>query len=76
MKELVECIIKTIVDHPDAIQITSIEGEKSYIYELRCHKEDVGKVIGKNGKTVAAIRGLLTVVAARKRRKATIEIVE
>ncbi|MEM7390738.1 MAG: KH domain-containing protein [Verrucomicrobiota bacterium] len=76
MRELVECIIKTLVDHPKDIELTAVEGEKTSIYELRLNQEDIGKVIGKSGKTVAAIRGLLTAVAARHGRKATFEVVE
>jgi predicted RNA-binding protein YlqC (UPF0109 family) len=49
MKEMLEYIVRHLVDHPDEIRITEVDGEKTAIYELRCHSEDIGKVIGKNG---------------------------
>ena len=76
MKEMLEYIVRHLVDHPDEIRITEVDGEKTAIYELRCHSEDIGKVIGKNGKTVGAIRLILSTVAARKGRRAMLEVVE
>ncbi len=76
MKELIEYVVKALVDHPDDIRIAEIEGERTVVYELRCHPEDVGKVIGKSGKTVGAIRTLLSTVAARQNRRAMLEVVE
>ncbi len=76
MKELIEYVVKALVDHPGDIRISEIEGERTIVYELRCHPEDVGKVIGKSGKTVGAIRTLLSTVAARQNRRAMLEVVE
>ncbi|MGD9781474.1 MAG: KH domain-containing protein [Kiritimatiellia bacterium] len=76
MKELIEYVVKTLVDHPDDLRITEIEGERTIVFELRCHPDDVGKVIGKSGKTVGAIRTLLSTVAARQNRRAMLEVVE
>ena len=76
MREMLEYIVRALVDHPDDVRITEVEGERTIIYELRCHPEDVGKVIGKNGKTVGAIRTLLSTAAARKNRRAMLEVVE
>ncbi len=76
MKELIEYVVKALVDHPDDLRITEIEGERTIVFELRCHPEDVGKVIGKSGKTVGAIRTLLSTVAARQNRRAMLEVVE
>ena len=76
MKELIEYVVKTLVDHPDDLRITEIEGERTNVFELRCHPEDVGKVIGKSGKTVGAIRTLLSTVAARQNRRSMLEVVE
>lgn len=76
MKELIEYIVKALVDHPEDLRIAEIEGERTVVYELRCHPEDVGKVIGKSGKTVGAIRTLLSTVAARQNRRAMLEVVE
>ena len=76
MKELIEYVVKTLVDHPDEIRIAEIVGERTIVFELRCHPEDVGKVIGKSGKTVGAIRTLLSTVAARQNKRAVLEVVE
>ncbi len=76
MREMLEYIVRALVDHPDDVRITEVEGERTIIYELRCHPEDVGKVIGKNGKTVGAIRTLLSTAAARQNRRAMLEVVE
>ncbi|OQW95221.1 MAG: RNA-binding protein [Verrucomicrobia bacterium A1] len=76
MKEMLDYIVRHLVDHPDDIRITEVDGEKTAIYELRCHPEDIGKVIGKSGKTVGAIRLILSTVAARKGRRAMLEVVE
>ena len=76
MKELIEYVVKTLIDHPDDLRIAEIEGERTIVFELRCHPEDVGKVIGKSGKTVGAIRTLLSTVAARQNKRAMLEVVE
>ena len=76
MKELVEYIAKTLVDHPEELHITEIEGERTIVFELRCNDEDVGKIIGKSGKTIGAVRTLLSTVAARQNRRAVLEVVE
>jgi hypothetical protein len=76
MKELIDYIVRTLVDHPEELDIAEIEGERTIVYELRCHPDDVGKVIGKSGKTVGAIRTLLSTVAARQNRRAMLEVVE
>ena len=64
------------MDHPDDVRLTEVEGERTLIYELRCHSEDVGKVIGKSGKTIGAIRTLVNTAAARQGRRAMLEVVE
>jgi predicted RNA-binding protein YlqC (UPF0109 family) len=69
-------IIRPLVDHPNEVQITSIDGEKTLVLELHCHDSDVGKVIGKSGKTITSVRSLLSALAARQGRRALIEVVE
>ena len=76
MKELIDYIARTLVDHPEELHITEIEGERTIVFELRCNDEDVGKIIGKSGKTIGAIRTLLSTVAARQNRRAVLEVVE
>lgn len=76
MKELIEYVVKALIDHPEELRIAEIEGERTVVYELRCHPDDVGKVIGKSGKTVGALRTLLSTVASRQNRRAMLEVVE
>ena len=77
MKELLTDMIKALVDKPDEVDITLTESENTMIYELRLGDGDVGKVIGKKGKNVGAIRTILTAVSAKEGGKRSIlEIIE
>jgi hypothetical protein len=76
MKELIEFIAKSLVDHPDDVSVTELQGEKTAIYELRVHPEDLGKVIGKQGRTARAIRTLVSASATKDNRRAMVEIME
>jgi len=76
MKALLETIAKSLVDAPNEVQITEIDGEKTIIFELRCNAKDIGKIIGKSGKTVGAMRTLLNSIAAKQGRKALLEVVD
>jgi len=76
MKKLVKQMVAALVDQPRYVKVTEIKGEKSVVYELRCHAKDVGKVIGRGGKTVGAMRTLLGAIAAREGRRAMLEVVE
>ena len=76
MKTILESIAKSLVDAPNEVQITEIDGEKSVIFELRCNAKDIGKIIGKSGKTVGAMRTLLNSIASKQGRKAMLEVVD
>ncbi|UCF63960.1 MAG: KH domain-containing protein [bacterium] len=76
MKELVEFIIKNLVDKPDEVHVNEIIGKQIIIFELRVGKGDMGKVIGKGGQTARSIRTLLSAVAAKQRKRAVLEILE
>ncbi|MDH4320697.1 MAG: KH domain-containing protein [Desulfobulbaceae bacterium] len=76
MKELVTFIASSLVDNPDAVQVNEVDQDDTVVYELRVAKEDLGKVIGKQGRTARAIRALLTATAGKTNRKARLEIVE
>jgi len=76
MQAFLEYVVKGLVDRPDAVNITPVERQGMTTYELRMHPTDIGKVIGKQGTTIHAIRSLLQVGAARKGQRCTVEIVE
>ena len=76
MKELVVDIAKALVDYPDQVKVTEVKGTQSTIFELRVAKEDVGKVIGRKGKTALAIRTILFGVSAKMKTNYILEIIE
>jgi hypothetical protein len=76
MKDFVEGIVRQVVEHPEDIRIVCLDGAKTVVMELRCHEDDVGKVIGKNGRTISAMRTLASVAASRQGRRAAVEVVE
>jgi predicted RNA-binding protein YlqC (UPF0109 family) len=76
MKDFVAYIIKNLVDHPDQVRINEVGGTHSVILELSVEKSDIGKIIGKRGKTINAIRTLLVSVAARNGLRVSLEILE
>ncbi|MFQ6616235.1 MAG: KH domain-containing protein [Fidelibacterota bacterium] len=77
MKELIEAIVKELVDKPDEVSVTPVESERTVIYELRVGDGDLGKVIGKQGRTAQAIRTIVSAVSAKGGgRRALLEIIE
>ena len=76
LKELVEYVVKKLVDKPESVVVTEICGEQAIIVELRVAPEDLGKVIGKEGRTARAIRTLLHAAATKERKRAVLEILE
>ncbi len=76
MKELIEHIAKALVDHPDQVRVAEVEGEKTSVIELAVAKEDLGKVIGKQGKTARAIRTILTAASTKLKKRSVLEIIE
>ena len=76
MKELVQFIAQQLVNNPDAVEVKETQGETASMLELRVAKEDLGRVIGKQGRTAKSIRRILSAVAGRKNLKVTLEIVE
>ncbi|MCL4500578.1 MAG: KH domain-containing protein [Deltaproteobacteria bacterium] len=76
MKELVKFIAQSLVDNPDAVQVTEIEGEQTSVIELKVAKEDLGKVIGKQGRTARAMRTILSAASTKIRKRAVLEIIE
>jgi predicted RNA-binding protein YlqC (UPF0109 family) len=76
VKDLIEFIARKMVEHPDDVQVLVAEGEESQNYELRVNPEDMGRIIGKNGRTAKAIRTLVSSAAAKTNVYANLEIVE
>lgn len=76
MKELVEILAKALVDQPEAVDVNMVEGEKSVILELKVAPEDMGKVIGKQGKIAKAIRTVVRAASARDGKKVVVEILQ
>lgn len=75
-KELVEYMIKSLVDNPSEVEINEIEGEKSTILELKVTKEDIGKVIGKHGRIARAIRTIINASATKTGKRVVLEILD
>ncbi len=76
MKELITYIAKSLVDKPEEVKVMEFEGEKTTVIELRVAQEDLGKVIGKQGRTARAMRTILNAAATKIRKRAVLEILE
>ncbi|MDZ4198649.1 MAG: KH domain-containing protein [Kiritimatiellia bacterium] len=76
MKELLTTALHALVDHPGDLRIGALEGDKIVLFDVRCHPEDVGKIIGKGGKTISALRSLLAAVASRTGKRLVLEVAE
>ncbi len=76
LKELVEFMARALVDNPEKVSVSEIEGEQTSVIELRVAKEDLGKVIGKQGRTARAMRTLLSAASTKIRKRAVLEIIE
>ena len=76
MKELIEAIAKALVDNPDQVSVRAVEGEQVTVLELRVHPSDIGKVIGKQGRTARSIRTILNAAGMKLRKRITLEILE
>ena len=74
--EFVEFMAKSIVDNPEEVKVMEVAGEKTMVIELRVAQEDLGKVIGKQGRTAKAIRSILSAAAAKMKKRAVLEILE
>jgi len=76
MKDLVEAIAKALVDHPDDVKVRAVDGEQVTVLELRVHPEDLGKVIGRQGRTAKSIRTILGAAGMKIKKRLTLEILE
>ena len=76
MKELVQFLARSLVSHPDAVEVKETKGDTASVLELKVAKEDLGRIIGKQGRTAKSIRTILNAAASRTNRKVVLEIVE
>jgi uncharacterized protein len=76
MKDLIERIVKTMVDNPEEVEVSEIEGDQISVLELKVAKTDIGKVIGKKGRNVRAIRTILNAGSAKAKKHTVLEILE
>jgi predicted RNA-binding protein YlqC (UPF0109 family) len=76
MKDLIAYIAKALVDKPEEVVVTEIKGENTFVIELRVAKEDIGKVIGKQGHTARAIRTILGAASAKLKKRSVLEILD
>jgi uncharacterized protein len=76
MEEMVKYITQALVDQPEDVSVASIEGHQSSILELRVAKTDLGKVIGKQGRTIGAIRTILNAASTKEKKRMVLELVE
>ena len=76
MKDLINYIARALVDHPEEVSVTEVEGNQTSILELKVAKEDIGKVIGKQGRTARAMRTILGAASAKLKKRTVLEIIE
>lgn len=76
MKDLIGYIAQALVDHPEQVNVTEVEGDQTTVLELKVAKEDIGKVIGKKGRTARAMRTILNAASAKVKKRTILEIVE
>ena len=76
MKELIKYMAQALVDNPDRVEVTEVVGEQTSVLELRVAKEDLGKVIGKQGRTAKAMRTILSAASTKIRKRSVLEIIE
>jgi len=76
MKVFIEYVVKALVDFPEQVDIREVDGDRVVVFEVRLNPSDIGKVIGKSGRTITAIRTLLTSAAAKNGKRAMLEIIE
>jgi hypothetical protein len=76
MRELIDYIARALVDNPDEVSVSEIEGNQTSVLELKVAKEDLGKVIGKQGRTARAMRTILSAASAKVKKRTVLEIIE
>jgi predicted RNA-binding protein YlqC (UPF0109 family) len=76
MKDLIKYIAQALVDHPEVVEVSEVEGAQTSVLELKVAKDDLGKIIGKQGRTARAIRTILSAASAKIKKRCVLEIIE
>lgn len=76
MQDFLQFVVTRLVDRPDAVSLTPVDNGKQTVYELRLHPTDMGKIIGRQGATISAIRALLQAASAKQGQRCSLEVVE
>ena len=76
MEAFVEYVVKALVDNPDQIEIDTVDNKDGIAIQIRCRKEDIGKIVGKRGKTIMAIRSLVSGAAGRQHKRVSVDVLE
>jgi predicted RNA-binding protein YlqC (UPF0109 family) len=75
MKDLIKYIAQALVDHPEAVEVSEVEGEQTSVIELKVAKDDVGKIIGKQGRTAQAIRTILSAASGKAKKRTLLDVI-
>jgi predicted RNA-binding protein YlqC (UPF0109 family) len=76
MKDLIKYIAQALVDHPEAVEVSEVEGEHTSVMQLKVAKDDVGKIIGKQGRTAQAIRTILSAASGKAKKRTFLDVIE
>ena len=76
MKDLIKYIAQALVDYPEQVEVSAVKGNQTFVIELKVAKEDLGKVIGKQGRTARAMRTVLSAASAKIKKRSVLEIIE
>ena len=76
LESFVEYVVKTLVDNPAGVEITTVENDEGATIKISCDKEDIGKIVGKRGKTIMAIRSLVSGAAGRQRKRISVDVLD
>lgn len=76
LEDFVDYVVKSLVDYPDEVEIASVETKEGATIQIRCRKEDIGKIVGKRGKIIMAIRALVSGAAGRRRQRVSVDVLD
>jgi uncharacterized protein len=76
LEDLIAYVTRALVDHPDQVSVNSIAGDRTTVFELRVAPEDLGQIIGKQGRTIRAVRAILAAATTRSNQRAVLEVLE